>query len=61
MNDGPVVTPLCVYCWPVITVAVCEHNGHPCCGDWKCMRADKPELPSYMLKPRHVSLFDELP
>lgn len=61
MIDEPVVTPLCVYCWPVITPAHCEHNGQPCCGSALCLATEAPALPSFMLKPRNTSLFDEQP
>lgn len=59
MNHWPAATPLCVYCWPVITPAYGERDGHPCCGSAACLAADKPALPAFMLKPRPESLFDE--
>lgn len=59
--NGPaaVPAPVCVYCWPILTAAVCEHNGHPCCGQPDCVAKDKPDLPAFLLKPRSASLFDE--
>lgn len=53
--------PVCVYCWPVLRVAVCENRGLPCCDKRQCLSATTPAIPSFMLKPRPESMFDEVP
>lgn len=59
MNAEPAAAPVCVYCWPVLRVAVHENRGLPCCDRRACLTSTKPAIPSFMLKPRPVSMFEE--